>query len=119
MVSSLGCPEDLATRGGYPELCEKIQHVSKTDDSAGYDIASFEIDGTERYVEVKSTLGAMESRFFISANEIEVAKDKGECYVILRVCYLEKDPKCCEIRYPFDDTLELFASTYSANFKAN
>ena len=33
----------------------KIQHVSLTDDSKGYDILSFEEDGSKRYIEVKSS----------------------------------------------------------------
>ena len=101
----------------YPELLRNIKHISEEDDSAGYDIESFELDGTPRFIEVKSTLGRLETRFFISANEIETAKEKGDQYIILRVSNLEEDPKCCEIRFPFEDTLELIPSTFIANFK--
>src|SRR3989338_1888604 len=40
---------------GKKELANKVKWVSKEDDSLGYDILSFEEDGTEKYIEVKST----------------------------------------------------------------
>ena len=101
----------------FPELSSKIKHIAKDDDSAGYDIESFEPDGTPRFLEVKSTLGQMENPFFISANEVETAKEKGQQYIILRVSRLERDPKCCELRYPFEDILELTASTFIVTFR--
>ncbi|MBN8608776.1 MAG: DUF3883 domain-containing protein, partial [Caulobacterales bacterium] len=101
----------------HPDLLGKIEHVSKTDDTLGYDILSFETDGTPRYVEVKSTVGPIETRFFISANEVACAQAKGATYLILRVGDLPDHPKCCEIRHPFDDTVELLPATYAVTFK--
>lgn len=40
---------------------ERIEHVSLTDDSLGYDILSFEEDGTYRYIEVKTTKAQISS----------------------------------------------------------
>ena len=37
-------------------------------DGAGYDILSFETDGTERFLEVKTTVGYERTPFFISPN---------------------------------------------------
>jgi hypothetical protein len=39
------------------------------DDGAGFDIISFEPDGTERFVEVKSTTGKEGSLFFVTDAE--------------------------------------------------
>lgn len=100
----------------HPELLEKIQHVSKEDDTLGYDIESFELDGTPRFVEVKGTLGPMSTRFFLSAAELTCAEAKGEQYVILRAAHLADDPKCCEIRFPFTGKLDLAVATYSVGF---
>lgn len=102
----------------HPELLKKLRHVSKEDDTLGYDIESFELDGTPRFVEVKGTLGPMETRFFLSATELACAEAKGEQYIVLRVAQLADDPKCCEIRYPFEGKLELTPATYSAGFVA-
>ena len=39
-------------------------------DSAGYDVRSFNVDGTERHIEVKTTGGPATNAFFISPNEV-------------------------------------------------
>lgn len=103
----------------HPELLLKLMHVSKEDDTLGYDIVSFEPDGTPRFVEVKGTLGPMETRFFLSASETACAETKGEQYVVLRVAQLSDDPKCCEIRYPFEGKLDLTPATYSVTFSGD
>lgn len=100
----------------HPELVKKLRHVSKEDDTLGYDIESFELDGTPRFVEVKGTLGSMATRFFLSAAELACAEAKGEQYVLLRAAHLADDPKCCEIRFPFTGKLDLTPATYSVGF---
>lgn len=102
----------------HPDLLKKLRHVSNEDDTLGYDIESYEFDGTPRFVEVKGTLGPMETRFFLSAAELACAGEKGNQYIILRVAQLADDPKCCEVRYPFDGKLNLAAATYSVAFVA-
>jgi hypothetical protein len=102
----------------HPKLAKKLRHVSKEDDTLGYDIESFELDGTPRFIEVKGTLGPMETRFFLSASELACAEAKGEQYIVLRVAQLATEPKCCEIRYPFEEKLELTPATYSVGFAA-
>ena len=50
---------------------------SEVDDSLGYDILSYEEDGTPRYIEVKTTEHRSDNGelyFFISQNELEKAK---------------------------------------------
>ena len=41
----------------------KNKHVSDTNDYAGYDILSYNDDGTERFIEVKTTKGPINSDF--------------------------------------------------------
>jgi hypothetical protein len=101
----------------HPALAAKIVHVSKTDDSKGYDILSFETNGDERYVEVKTTFGNVATPFFISSAELAVAEKIGKKYVILRVHELDAHPKCFEIRSPFEGKLILSPTTYLATFK--
>jgi hypothetical protein len=102
----------------HPELLKKLRHVSEEDDTLGYDIESFELDGTPRYVEVKGTLGPLDTRFYLTANEISCAEKVKEQYVILRVAHLATKPECCEIRYPFDGKLEIVPATYVVGFVA-
>jgi hypothetical protein len=103
----------------HPDLLKKLRHVSKEDDTLGYDIESFELDGTPRFLEVKATLGPMESRFFLTAAELACAEKKTGLYMILRVAQLSSNPKCCEVRYPFTDALVLTPATYNVTFKSS
>ena len=100
----------------YPELRKQIDQVSKRDDSAGYDILSFEEDGSPRYVEVKSTVGSLTTPFYISAHELDTAEANEDGYVILRVFDLKGAPKCCEIRFPLEGSVDLSPITFIATF---
>lgn len=70
---------------------EHIRHVAETEgDGAGYDILSFDPDGTELYIEVKTTRGDEQSDFYLSANELAFFKAHQAQFAIYRVC--EFDP---------------------------
>ncbi len=101
----------------HDELRKKISRVADVDDTLGYDIRSWETDGSERLVEVKATQGPLETRFFLSANELSCSKLNPESFVILRVGNLKTVAKFCEIRSPLDD-LEIEPALYSVKFKS-
>jgi hypothetical protein len=65
-------------------LADRVKWISQESTSEGYDILSFEDDGSERWIEVKSTSG--ESNVFeMSNNEWETAIQAGNKYYIYRV----------------------------------
>lgn len=99
-----------------PELSKKVQQVSLEDDTLGYDIRSFEADGSDRFVEVKGTEGPLSTRFFLSANEHEKSKVNSSSYVLMRVANIRSTPSCCEIRPPFDE-LAFKAAVYECTFR--
>jgi hypothetical protein len=73
--------------GGRPDLSADVRHVAEIDgDGAGYDVASFELDGADRYIEVKATSGDAAMTFFASVNEVEFSKQYGGSYYLYRVC---------------------------------
>lgn len=60
---------------GARHLAERIDHVSATKgDGLGYDILSFESDGRERFIEVKTTAFGSMTPFFASAKEVAVSE---------------------------------------------
>ena len=63
-----GLEVNRLTEGGRIDLAGLIERVAARDVSAGYDIRSFELDGSDRYIEVKSSTGT-DIRFFLSSNE--------------------------------------------------
>jgi hypothetical protein len=69
----------------HPDLLSKIRHVSKEDDSAGYDILSYKKNGDELYIEVKTTGRHKETPFYLSANEYKTWENNTSKYVIYRV----------------------------------
>lgn len=75
-------------RKRLPEMARKIKRISDFDVSAGYDIVSFEGNGTEhydRFIEVKCYIGL--PHFFWSENELDVAKIKADKYILCLVDY--------------------------------
>lgn len=100
----------------YPALAKNVSQVSLNDDTLGYDIVSYEIDGTKRLVEVKTTEGPLSTRFFLSANELECASSNPSTYVIVRVSNIRIKPTLCELRHPFDE-LEMKPAVFESSFK--
>ena len=68
------------------DLAERVVHVAVVEgDAAGYDIRSYELDGTARLIEVKTTRGAATAAFFVSPNEIALSCVQADNYVLIRV----------------------------------
>lgn len=64
---------------GVGQLADRVEHVSETQgDGLGYDVLSYESDGSERYIEVKTTAHDAVTPFFVSSNEVEFAREQAE-----------------------------------------
>lgn len=71
---------------GRTDLAEKVEHVSVTEgDGLGFDIHSFHTTGADRFIEVKTTRYAAATPFFVSSNEVEVSRELGEQFAVLRI----------------------------------
>ncbi len=73
--------KDRLVNANKPDLAKKIKHVSDTNDFAGYDILSYDEDGKERYIEVKTTKGLINSDFYISPGELKFSKENNNYYL--------------------------------------
>lgn len=93
--------KDRLRRAGRSDLASKVEWVSSQNVAAGYDILSFEPDGTSRYVEVKSTQGTGYV-FPMSHGEWESARRFGSRYVIGRVTDVRVDPTLVWFRDPVE-----------------
>jgi len=66
---------NLLSSLGLTAFAESVERLSLVDDGLGYDILSFETDGTEKHIEVKSVSKiAGNCSIFISANEVRTAQ---------------------------------------------
>jgi len=79
---------------GARHLAERIEHVAKTQgDGLGYDIASFEPDGRERLIEVKTTSFGALTPFFASRREVLISEERSEHYRLYRLFKFRTAPK--------------------------
>jgi hypothetical protein len=84
---------------GRKDLSKKVEHVALTrGDGLGYDVTSFELDGAERLIEVKTTRWAAMTPFFITPNELAVSQERAATYHLYRLYRFERDPKMFVLR---------------------
>ncbi len=75
------------------DLSENIDYVAERDDTAGYDIQSWNEDEEKIYIEVKGTPDTDSMEFLISREEFKKAEEKGDSYLIYRVLNVKKGKK--------------------------
>lgn len=102
---------------GRTDLAERIRWVSHVDgDGAGYDIRSFDTDGSDRLIEVKTTNGWERTPFHITRNELVVAEAHRDDWRLVRLWNFAREPRAFELRPPLEAHVSLMATSYQANF---
>ena len=86
-------------------------------DGLGYDILSFEPNGAERLIEVKTTNGWERTPFHISRNEIAVANERQHNWHLLRLWDFARRSKAFAIRPPLDRHVALTPTSFMASFR--
>jgi hypothetical protein len=79
-------------KSGRNDLADSVRWVSAESVGEGYDILSYETDGTERFIEVKTSIGNSKT-FDLSDNEWRTACRLGDKYYICRVTHVRSSPK--------------------------
>jgi len=75
-------------------LADHIEQVSETKgDWAGYDIRSFDDNGNDRFIEVKTTRYGIDTPFFVTKNELGFSKANSSNYNLYRVFAFHENPK--------------------------
>lgn len=101
---------------GARRLAERIDHVSQTrGDGLGFDILSFEANGRERLIEVKTTRFGQHTPFFVSQNEVEVSEMKSSEYALYRVFAFRERPQLFVVPGALRETLDLQPFQYRAS----
>ena len=101
---------------GKRKLSERVEHVSLSrGDGLGYDIASFETNGRERLIEVKTTRFGPMTPFFASRNELSVSERRPKEYNLYRVFSLTKQPRFFVLEGALSATCKLEPANYSAS----
>ena len=78
---------------GRKDLAKQVEWVAQKDDSKGYDILSFDEEGNELFIEVKTTNGGVKTPFYLSALEMAVSGNNSSKYRLYRVYDFLQAPK--------------------------
>ena len=104
-------------REGRFDLTTEIEWTSEEQgDGAGYDIKSFEADGSPRYIEVKTTNFGKSSRFLISRNEVVFSDLHSAHYHLYRVFNFSRNPTLFILSGVLNKNCELQPTVFQASF---
>ena len=101
---------------GAKKLANRVEHVAKTQgDGLGYDVLSFDADGKERYIEVKTTSFADTTPFFISQNEVRFSKEACDHFQLYRVFDFRTKPRLFQLHGAVDANCRLDPISFRAS----
>lgn len=102
---------------GRDDLAENVRWVSDLDgDGAGYDVRSFDAEGQERLIEVKTTNGAAKTPFYLSRNEHQIAELRPDAWRLYRVHLFAQRPTIFTLSPPLSAAVHLRPESWRASF---
>jgi hypothetical protein len=102
---------------GQKRLAEQVEHVSKTKgDGLGYDVRSFDADGRDRYIEVKTTSFGKQTPFYVSGGELSFSKQATDQFHLYRLFEFRKKPQLFDLMGRLDLNCRLDPVSYRADF---
>jgi len=100
---------------GKKTLSERVEHVAESKgDGLGFDVLSFETDGSERLIEVKTTSFGDLTPFYVSRNELARSEVDALRYRLVRLFDFRSAPKLYELRGAISSNCQLDACSYLA-----
>lgn len=103
---------------GREDLADRVRWTAIQDgDGYGFDIASYEPDGRERLIEVKTTNGWERTPFHISRNELAVAEARRDDWHLVRIWSFARSPQAYVLRFPLEAHVELTATSFLAGLR--
>lgn len=102
---------------GLGHLAERIEWTAREKgDGAGYDILSFDCDGGEVYIEVKTTNLGIQHPFYFSNNELQFSEEHADRYCLFRVFHFSTSPKVFVLRGALSKSCNFMPMTYRGFF---
>mgnify|MGYP000146552208 CR=1 FL=1 len=100
---------------GQERLAEQVAHVSRTQgDGLGFDILSFDSDGRERLLEVKTTRYGRYTPFFATRREVDVSDYRRDQYELCRIFRFGSEPQFYRVAGSIRTGFDLDPSQYVA-----
>jgi hypothetical protein len=102
---------------GKPNLAESVEWISKDKgDGAGFDILSKNNNGTDRYIEVKTTKLTKETPIYFSRNEMLFASTRSDRFYLYRVFNFDSNPRFFIKQGKYEGFCILQPQTYKGYF---
>ena len=102
---------------GKQNLADKIEWVSKNrGDGLGYDILSKNNNGTDRYIEVKTTKLSKETPIYLSNNELAFASIKAKDFYLYRLFNFIEKPQLFIKHGNYENFCQLKPQSYKGFF---
>lgn len=99
---------------GKQRLAKRIDHVAVSiGDGLGYDILSFETNGRERLIEVKTTRFGPFTPFYASRNEVDFSDEQPEVFHLYRLFKFSDSPRLFVMHGSLRHTCRLEAAQFS------
>lgn len=103
---------------GAHRLSDRVEHVAITKgDGLGFDVRSFNADGSDRFIEVKTTAYGKQTPFFVTRNELFVSKARQREFHLYRVFDFRADPRLYTLAGPIDESCALEPVQFTARMK--
>ncbi|MGV6991245.1 DUF3883 domain-containing protein [Gordonia amicalis] len=100
---------------GRRDLSRRVDHVAQTQgDGLGYDVLSFEVDGTEKLIEVKTTSFDKFTPFYVTSNELARSESDAPKFHVYRVFEFRDHPKVFDLPGAIRENCLLDPATYLA-----
>jgi hypothetical protein len=105
------------TSNGNEKLADKVEHVSVTQgDGLGFDVLSFDANGRDKLIEVKTTSFGKETPFFITRSEVNLSRSKADAFHLYRLFEFRKKPQLFSLHGAVDSHCNLDPITFQARF---
>jgi hypothetical protein len=100
---------------GHDALASRVEWVAKErGDGLGYDVLSFERDGSERWIEVKTTNSGESAPFLITRNELAIWSANPDKYRLVRLFRFSQRVQYYELRGEPESCVELEPTVWEA-----
>jgi len=100
---------------GRGNLSDRVERVSVTQgDWLGFDIKSYEADGSDRFIEVKTTGYGKRTPFYVTRNEVSTSVEQEARYHLVRVFRFRQEPKLFRLPGRLDRSCHLDAVNFIA-----
>jgi hypothetical protein len=100
---------------GKEAFADRIEQVSAIiGPSAGFDIRSFEKNGSDRFIEAKTTKYGKNTPFFVTPNELRFSRENAPHYYLYRIFRFREDPRLFALQGHLEERCILEPSEFIA-----